>query len=526
MLALRSRSVYRASGPRPTRAPTRRALSVVLIAIVLVVMVGFVALAVDYGRVRVTKTQLQNAADSAALAAVDMLGTTPDSVVETQDRAADAAAENFALDQASAANHGAREDSIVDLVVDEDIEFGLWNYAKRRFDPLNNDSGGIDERREANAVRVWGRRVTNFKTEDGVTITRNTGLPLIFAPVVGVQTGEVQAYSVAAFTGGQVRYGFVGIDSVRFVGTTKTDSYNAAIESYPGSDGTPNQNSSIISDGNITLVGGTQIWGDVHPGVDHSIQPYPLGGNVQVTGFMDPLDKSIKDDFPITAFVAPTTQPYNISGSIQPPSAKKGSSPGYFQSARNTLFQADPARAAATQPTLFYFKSSGANNAWTSGSQDRVNIDNRLGELHFYIDGDFKNAAQAQIHIWSNNYPVKFWINGNCDMQGGGIFNDQGGSPATVKPDILYINMTKPGTTLDVGGSPTMSAHIYAPESDIKFHGNGNGIYGFWGWAVGKTLTVDGGYELHYDESYPEKNYTRETHVVDNESARPFNLSQ
>src|SRR4029079_10852577 len=130
-------------------------------------------------------------------------------------------------------------------------------------------------------------RVTQFQ-QGGEMHQRDTGVPLIFAPILGIQKGDIQTQSTVAFEGGDVRFGFVGIDSVKFNGTTKTDSYHAATENYPGADGA-NKNSAIASNGDIELVGGTEIWGDVHPGVDHQITPYPLGGNVDVTGYMNPL---------------------------------------------------------------------------------------------------------------------------------------------------------------------------------------------------------------------------------------------
>jgi hypothetical protein len=495
----------------------RRGLSVVLIAIVLMLLIVFVAMAVDYGRIKVTKVQLQNAADAGATAAATAMDTLPNGVVETQDRAAEAAAENFSLDQTDSGD-GMRQDASVDLVLDEDVEFGRWNYATQTFTKLDQENGGIDERREANAVRVWGRRVDQYTDADGQTFARDTGLPLIFGSVFGQPKSNIQASATAAFRGGTVRYGFVGIDSVKFNGTTKTDSYNSAIESYPGTDG-PNKNSSIMSDGDIELVGGTQIWGDVHPGLDHAVTPYPLGGNVEVTGYMDPLEEQIAPKFPMPVF-GPTpnnmtpVQPYNTNGTYTNGTIK-GANPGNFQAAKNSTFTTDPAQVATTQPTYFWFKGNGSGGAWTSGSQDVVTIDNTLGAITFFIDGDLKNSAQAEIHILSNNWPVTFHVNGNFDMQGGGIANDAATTPGSVKPDNLIINMTKPNTSLDIGGSPTIAAHIYAPGSDLKFHGNGNGAYGYWGWAVGKSLTVNGGFELHYDETGGEETSPHEVRLVD-----------
>ena len=53
--------------------------------------------------------------------------------------------------------------------------------------------------------------------------------------------------------------------------------------------------------------------------------------------------------------------------------------------------------------------------------------------------------------------------------------------------------------------STLTNAHIMAPLTDITFNGNANSPPAdFFGWVVGKTLTVLGNSKLHYDESlYP-----------------------
>ena len=152
------------------------------------------------------------------------------------------------------------------------------------------------------------------------------------------------------------------------------------------------------------------------------------------------------------------------------------------------------------EPTRFWFKS------WTSGSSDEVFIENDKTPIEIWIDGNLKNSAQAKVHITSNNFQVIFHCNGNFDMQGGGIVNDLavvGGVavPSQIKPENLVIDMTGTGRMLDIGGNPTMAATIYAPGSDVRFHGDGQKTNGFWGSSIGKSLTVLGNFELHYDES-------------------------
>src|SRR5829696_4225312 len=88
-------------------------------------LMAFVSLAVDLGRVQLTRTELQQAADAAARhAAAGFAG----GVSAAQDNALAAAAENRAAGAA------------VVLVRDEDVEFGGWDPATRAFTPYSGSA--------------------------------------------------------------------------------------------------------------------------------------------------------------------------------------------------------------------------------------------------------------------------------------------------------------------------------------------------------------------------------------------------
>lgn len=114
----------------------RRGFAVVYLALMIVVLVGFVSLAVDLGYMYVTKGQLQNAADAGALAGAAMnLGDS----TEVKQKAIEFAAKNKAAGDDVAITEG-------------DVTIGNWtSTATPRFstDPL---------RKPINAVRVVARR--------------------------------------------------------------------------------------------------------------------------------------------------------------------------------------------------------------------------------------------------------------------------------------------------------------------------------------------------------------------------------
>lgn len=475
----------------------------VLMSILLVVLAGFVSLAVDVGRVRLARSELQTAADAAAFAGANGLIQAPRGVDIAEDGAIAAGAENKDIDVDPA--RGGRLDTPVAMAPGEDVEFGIWRPQNGptpgHWEPIDSNGTGVDERREANAVRAWGRRVTKYIDPDsGAVVTRNTGLKLIFAPILpsGPLTGEIERHAIAMLTGGDVSTGFVGIDWVKFNGTTKTDSFNALTENYPGVDG-PNKNSAIASDGDITLVGGTQIWGDVHPGEFGSMQPQPLGDDVQVTGYMNPLDFLLKPLLPMPGFSPKPLAQCNLAGSINPAGALK-SNLSFAPNGNTTLKMPSSGGTVA----YFYFKG------WTEKSHDSVIIDNTAGQIFIWVDGDFTENAQSTLEVLSDTNKVYLYVNGNLKMDGGGILQ-----PANAKPSTLSIFVTKTGTSVDVGGSPTMSAHLYAPGSDVKVHGNANGTYGYFGTIVGKTLFVTGGSELHYDETGTPRHEDFKVHLVE-----------
>lgn len=124
-------------------------------------LIGFAALAIDIGRLRLVKSELQVAADAAARAAGNGLW--------------DGTAEHRAKSVAKANSAGGEKVKLKD----EDMEWGHWDFEKRVFTP---------DGEPRNALRVVARR------------TREHGdpLPMIFAAALGIATSDVQAEAIVA----------------------------------------------------------------------------------------------------------------------------------------------------------------------------------------------------------------------------------------------------------------------------------------------------------------------------------------
>jgi uncharacterized membrane protein len=141
---------------------SRRAAIAVLSAILMVAMLGMVAFGVDVGYMMVVRTQLQTAADSAALAAAAIMGQGMDD--------ARTVARKYSEDHQSAGEPV--------RLADTDIEFGIWDVTNRTF----TETGEV-----GNAIRVTARR-------DG---TSNPRTNLFFARVINVDQFNSTASAVA-----------------------------------------------------------------------------------------------------------------------------------------------------------------------------------------------------------------------------------------------------------------------------------------------------------------------------------------
>jgi Flp pilus assembly protein TadG len=140
----------------------RRGAIAVFAAVLLVVMLGFVAFAVDVGYLSVTRTQMQNAADAAALAAAAYIPNDATDAVT--------AAQQFAGYQ-TVGGRGLAAESV-------QIEFGEWDQANRAF---------ASSATPGNAVRVTCER----------SASRGGEIPLFFAAVLGTSSFDARASAVA-----------------------------------------------------------------------------------------------------------------------------------------------------------------------------------------------------------------------------------------------------------------------------------------------------------------------------------------
>ena len=231
----------------------RRGTVLVYSTVAMVAFAGFVSLAVDAGRCRMVKRQLQQAADAAALYGVTGL---PQGTTAAQNNAVAAAADNTA------------DGTSVALDRQADIEFGTWDSSGRTFTVLTGSAQS-----SANAIRVTARR----------TSARGNAVSLFFAQLVGQNTSDVTTSAIAALK--PTGHGIVGLGGITMSGNAYTDSYDSAAGPYtPGLGGSQG---SVASNGDISLSGGATVHGDASPG------PGETASGGTVTGSRLPLTTAL-----------------------------------------------------------------------------------------------------------------------------------------------------------------------------------------------------------------------------------------
>jgi hypothetical protein len=82
---------------------------------------------------------------------------------------------------------------------------------------------------------------------------------------------------------------------------------------------------------------------------------------------------------------------------------------------------------------------------------------------------------------------------------GAGAWNNPPTVPSNQPKNFVYFGM--PGvTSVTIGGSAVFLGVIYAPEADISFNGGGSSD-DLMGSFIGKSLTIKGHYQVHFDVS-------------------------
>ncbi len=241
--------------PACARNAGRRAgTTIAMLAMFMFAIFAVLAFSIDIGYIAWAKSELQNAADAAALAAVKHIRKGNPEVADV--------AQQFV-------NYNLREPI---SLASSDVEFGYWDEDTATFTVLT----GADIE-DANAVRVSCFR----------TAARNNQVTLLLAPIIGHQATDVSASAIARLN--SIQCGpFVGIDRVEIRSSSNTDSFRSYDGPYDAS--TALSNGHVCSNGPIDILGSAIVNGDAHPGYGFAVTQ---SGGGQVTGNTSPLPQPL-----------------------------------------------------------------------------------------------------------------------------------------------------------------------------------------------------------------------------------------
>jgi hypothetical protein len=127
------------------------------------------------------------------------------------------------------------------------------------------------------------------------------------------------------------------------------------------------------------------------------------------------------------------------------------------------------------------------NGSVTLSGKDVISV---RGKARIYVSGSTSIGAQSYIKIESGG-SVEWYAGGNVDIPGGGLVNYPGFAKNF---SLIGLPACK---TISITSNDKFVGTVYAPSSDITLGGTGQ----FIGAVVGKSITLMGNVQFHYDEA-------------------------
>jgi len=263
--------------------------------------------------------------------------------------------------------------------------------------------------------------------------------------------------------------------AIMSVGVVDLTNQNIVVDSYDSSDPTKStnglydaakrqENGDIATDGQLIEAGNAQIFGDV------ATNAGTVSGAANITGIE-------RTDF--------YQEPIPIG------------TPSWTDSSTASLNGTTTLNAVATKGSVasrytFSSISLSGNKTLTlagnpNGSQTYIEI---------YVTGDMSVTGTGQIVV-EPGVTATIYFAGSVDISGNGVLNSNN------QPGDFMLYGIQPPTNssehVNIGGNSQITASIYAPGHDVTVNGSGTNGH-VYGSIVGKTVTMTGVSNLHYDE--------------------------
>ena len=342
---------------------------IVIVTVVLAVLIGFAGIVIDLGHLFVVRSTLQNAADSASLAAAASLRYGPDE----------------ARNQAQLlAQYHAVDGTLITLVL-ADIELGTWDEGSKTFTVLAPDQ-------EANADSV---RVTSQRSS-----ARNNPISLFFIRIFGHETSDVRAMAVAHYEPALCG-GIIGETKITFNSSTGTDSYNSDYGPY--SPVSANENGDVCSCGDIELNSTAIVRGNANPGPDNTVI---MNNSSYVTGSTRPGGCPVLADVELGDIAT-----YNDNGNIPAVTTDRGKDPfemGPYDLALHSSDSLTLPGGTSENPARYYFTSVDIAHSST------LTV---MGPTVMYVTGKFEMHSSTIVNTGQNPEDLIIMVSSIEDVQ-------------------------------------------------------------------------------------------------------------
>lgn len=266
--------------------------------------------------------------------------------------------------------------------------------------------------------------------------------------------------------------------AIMAVGTLDLTNQNIVVDSYDSRDPAKStnglydvnkrqENGDLATNGNLIEAGNAQIHGDV------ATNAGTVSGAANITGIerTDFYQEPIPVGTPSWPSINPT--PYTVTNTV-------------------TLNAGAVKGAAASRYQLNTISLSGNKTLTLAG-----NADGSQTYIEIHVTGDISVSGGSQI-LLQPGVSATIYFDGNVDVSGNGIINSNN------QPNDLQLYGVQPSDSsnkhVSLGGNGQISAAVYAPNHDVSINGGGSSGHVF-GSVIGKTVTMTGVTNLHYDES-------------------------
>ena len=266
--------------------------------------------------------------------------------------------------------------------------------------------------------------------------------------------------------------------AIMSVGVVDMTNQNIVVDSYNSSDPTKStnglydvakrqENGDVATDGQLIDAGNAHIYGDVATNAGTVSGAANITGTERTDFYQEPIPVG-----------APTWSATNSSVT-----SVNGT----------TTITASPTQGSpASRYVLTGISLSGGKTLTIAG-----NPNGSQTYVEIYVTGDISVNGTGQIII-QPGVSATIYFAGNVDISGNGILNSNN-QPG----DLMLYGIQPPdggSEHVNFGGNTQITASIYAPGHDVTINGAGTNGH-VYGSIIGKTVTMTGVSNLHYDES-------------------------